>query len=217
MAEITTLLVKAGAGDREAQAAVYRFVEPSARKIARAMLRNRSRGPDFETMVLVDDAFASLMAEQQTPWADRSAFLRALHVRIRWILADYLRKLRTAKRGGRIEHLGLDAAEGLPNDDVPAPEEAAEAGEFALALVEELENLGRLRPDYADVIRMKWFLRLGNEAIAERMGVSAKTVANYDRGGRLLLFEWLQRRGFAPNGLRGERERADRTGPDAAD
>ncbi|MBX9625056.1 MAG: hypothetical protein K2X82_14710 [Gemmataceae bacterium] len=101
--ELTVLLRRAGAGDRDAADRLFRAVEAELRARARACLRHESTGHSLQTTLLIDGAFQQLVGRADIAWEDRAQFLRYAARAMRHILVDHAREriARDKGLGGR--------------------------------------------------------------------------------------------------------------------
>lgn len=140
---ITELLSRAGSGDRQAREQLFRFVEHELRKRARKYLRGETPPHDFQTTMLVDDAFIKLVGDQDLVWQNRSQFYTLAAKVMRRILIDDARRRNAIKRHGPPP----DALDLHP--DPPDPK-----GTEPLANLVLDEALGRLSESYPDLVEI---------------------------------------------------------------
>ena len=100
---------------------------------------------------------------------------------MRRFLVDYARSRGSSKRGGGAILLALDEALVLGPDTDPA----------VLALDGALVELKAMDPDLCELIELRFFGGLGNEEIAELLGVSSRTVIRRWRTARAWLHHYL--------------------------
>jgi hypothetical protein len=68
----------------------------------------------LQPSALVNEAFLRLMSGSPLAWKNRTHFFASSARLMRQILVDFARTQIAAKRGNRMPHLDLQAAEGLP-------------------------------------------------------------------------------------------------------
>jgi RNA polymerase sigma factor (TIGR02999 family) len=92
---------------------------------------------------------------------------------MRQILVNYARRKRSAKRGGRHEHVPFHEIEAT----LERPGDPAETGADALlALDESLSRLMSLDPRQGRIVECRFFSRMTIRATADALGVSPATV-----------------------------------------
>lgn len=154
---------------------------------ARALMRGERDDHTLQATVLVNEVYLKLIDQKQVPCNSRTHFFRVAARRMRQILVDHARGHRAEKRGGKLIKISLE-----------------EAGEVAvggrpvdlLALDEALEELDRLKPQYREIVELRFFSGLTIEQTAEALGLSTMSVKRQWR----FIKAWLQER------LRGEDE-----------
>jgi RNA polymerase sigma factor (TIGR02999 family) len=115
---------------------------------------------------LVHEAYLRLATEKSLHIENRAHFLSIAAQVMRWILVDYERNRRTAKRGGGAVKLTLA-------EDVRSP---SKLDIDLLALDEALERLAVLDPQQSQIIELRYFGGLSIEDTSECLGISPATV-----------------------------------------
>jgi RNA polymerase sigma factor (TIGR02999 family) len=165
--EVTELLVRFRAGDREAEAQLIPIVYTELRRLASRYF-NRERGDHtLEPTALVHEAFLRLACEDQPAWQDRAHFFGVAARIMRQILVDHARRHHSLKRGGDCQRSTM--TEELL---VYSPQKSAEL----LALDEALQRLAGQDERQCRVVEMKFFAGLNIEQIAAVLNVSPRTV-----------------------------------------
>jgi len=115
-------------------------------------------------------------------WENRSHFFAAAAEAMRRILVDRARRKQREKRGGgTAQHVDIDEVE------IAAP---AGNEDETLAVNEALDQLAALHPQKAEVVKLRYFVGLSFEEVAEVLGISVTTAKRewaYARG-------WLHRK-----------------------
>lgn len=178
---VSELLLDWGNGDREPLREVLPLVYNELRRLARHHLRQQRPNHTLETTGLVHEAFLRLAREKSLHVKDRAHFLGISAQLMRWILVDYERNRRAAKRGAGITRLSLD----------PGICEAPSQGQDVdlLALNEALDRLAKLDSRQSRVVELRYFGGLSVEDTSEFLGISPATVKRSWSSARL----WLQR------------------------
>lgn len=132
--DLTLLLRRAGAGDRDAADRLYRLVESDLRARARACLRREPPGHALQTTLLIDGTFQQLVGRADIRWEDRAQFYRYAARAMRHLVVDQAR-----------ERLARERALGGPParlEEVPDP--VAPGGLDPAALLAVHDALDRL-------------------------------------------------------------------------
>jgi RNA polymerase sigma-70 factor (ECF subfamily) len=165
-AEMTELLRRMACGDKEAEAELLPRVYRELRRIAAAYLRRERPDHTLQATALVHEAYLRLAADQGVDWKNRAHFFKLAAQLMRHILVDYARLRGADKRGGKEQRAAFD--ENL----VVSPQQCG----LILDVDRALGRLAELNPRQARVVEMRFFSGLGEEEIAEALGVSSKTV-----------------------------------------
>lgn len=148
--QVTRLLGEIDRGDRGAVDRLLPFVYDDLRALARRAHRGPSARHSLQPTALVHEAYARLVGSHGQ-WRDRQHFLAVAAMAMRQILADYARRMRREKRGGRRERVDL-------TDSVLA-EPAADAVDL-VALHDALEQLAAQDPRQARIVELRFFAGL---------------------------------------------------------
>ena len=155
--DITRLLERWGAGDRQASADLIALVYQELHTMARSQMRRERPGHTLQCTALVHEAYLRLTALDAARWQNRAQFF-AISARVmRHILVDHARARKAHKRGGDAEVVQLDEAL-----TVPAPEHVD-----LVALDRSLEKR---------VVELRYFGGLSIDETAEATGCSPMTV-----------------------------------------
>ena len=176
---VTRLLDQASGGDHAAASRLLPMIYGELRALAGSFLRAERPDHTLEPTALVHEAYLKLVGQAQVTWAGRAHFLAVAASAMRRILADHARRRRAAKRGGHWHRITLDEA--------VAPDAGCTLD--VLDLDEALHKLASLDQRKSRVVELRFFGGLTNQAVAEVLGVSRKTVADDWTVARL----WLRR------------------------
>jgi RNA polymerase sigma factor (TIGR02999 family) len=179
MGDITQLLQRARAGDKQAFNALFEALYPDLRRIARARLAPHVRGTMLDTTALVHEAYLKFeQAARLTP-GDRVHFLAYAANVMRSIIVDAARAGRSQRRGGDAARVTLDTN---------VAEAAAADGEQEILDVDAaLGRLAEMDERLARVVEMRYFGGMTEIEIGEAIGVTERTVRRDWEKARLLL------------------------------
>ena len=165
--DITVLLKKHSAGDAHALEQVLARVYDELRRIARSRLRRERPDHTLAATELVHEAFVKLVPVERVDWRSRAHFFAIASRAMRNVLVDHAVRRGAAKRGGGVQALTLNEADGSleqPLDEL-------------IALGEALNRLERLDARQAQVVECRFFGGLSIDETAEALNISAATVS----------------------------------------
>jgi RNA polymerase sigma factor (TIGR02999 family) len=166
------------------------LVYEELRRLARSHLRQQRPNHTLQTTALVHEAYMRLARDKGFVVESRAHFLGIAAQLMRWILVDYERNRRTAKRGAGATRLSLDdriAATSSSSSDVDL-----------LALDDALGRLSKLDLQQSRIIELRYFAGLSIEDTAQFLGVSAATVKRSWTSARAWLLREMDRGGAHP-------------------
>lgn len=184
-ADITELLRRWGDGDRTAEEDLFAAVLPNLRKLAQHLMAGERRGHSLQATELVDQLYLKL-AGSKIDWRSRGHFFAIAARAMRRYLIDH------ARGRPRAEFVGLDdLAQGLAQ---------ANPADLDLAVTIDglLEELGRIHPDWCQVVEVKYFLGLTDEEAADALGVKLRTLQRTWSDARQWLFSRMSAHGSGP-------------------
>ncbi len=164
--EVTELLLAWGQGDGSALDRLMPLVYDELRRLARIYMGRERDANVLQTTALVNEAYLRLVDSSRVRWQNRAHFFAVSSQLMRRVLVDLARARGRQKRGGGSIQVTLDE------------ELVGAAGQSAdlVALDDALTALAGADERAARVVEMRFFAGLGNEEIAEALGVSPKTV-----------------------------------------
>lgn len=137
------------------------------RKLARTRLRDDQAGQSIDATGLVHEAFIRLSKSDSCQWNGRGHFFAAAAEAMRRILIERARQRQTIKHGNGAFREELDVAHAAEwNRDLRL-----------IQLDEVLSQLEANDARKADVVKLRFFVGLNNEEIADALGVHVATVA----------------------------------------
>jgi RNA polymerase sigma factor (TIGR02999 family) len=183
----TKLLLDWGNGDREALEAFLPLVYDELRRVARHHLRLQRPNHTLQTTALVHEAYLRLAHDKPLAVENRVHFLGIAAQLMRWILVDYERSRRTAKRGAGATRLTLE--QGI------AAEKSVTSDVDLLALDSALDKLALLDAQQSRIIELRFFAGLSIEDTAKFLGTSPATVKRSWSSARAWLLREINRGG----------------------
>lgn len=165
--EITYLLQRHHAGDRDAFDRMVPLVYDQLRAIAhRQLARGGPRGLMLDTTSLVQEAYLQLVDEDGVDWQNRGHFFAICARAMRRIMVDDARRRLAAKRGG-------DAVEVTLQPDMVSADDSPEQ---VLAIDDALGKLAEFNPRLARLVECRYFAGMTEEETAEALETSLRTV-----------------------------------------
>jgi RNA polymerase sigma factor (TIGR02999 family) len=183
MGDVTELIQLAREGDRGAFDRLFESLYPDLTKIARRLLARGARDMGIDARALVNECYLKFVRRGRFTPSDEAHFLGYAAAVMRSIVVDEARAARTDRRGGRVEHLELDAEliETIKARSDQTPEVHA-----------ALESLSRVDARLGRVVEMRYFGGFEETHIAEALGLSTRTVRRDWEKARVLLADALR-------------------------
>ena len=187
MSEVTRILSAIEQGDSHAAEHLLPLVYDELRRLAAQRLADEKPGQTLQATALVHEAYLRLAEEKSLHAENRAHFLGIAAQLMRWILVDYERSRRAAKRGGGVTMISLD-------------HRLAERGSSAqtdvdlLALDQALERLTKLDSQQSQIIELRYFGGLSIEDTSEFLGISPATVKRSWASARAWLLREMSRK-----------------------
>jgi RNA polymerase sigma factor (TIGR02999 family) len=166
--QLTALLLRWRTGDCKALEAILPLVYNELRRLARHHLRQQRANHTLQSTALVHEAYLRLAGEKSLRIENRAHFLGVAAQLMRWILVDYERSRRAARRGAGAARLTLDPNIGAPRSGCGDVD--------LLALHETLDRLAKLDKQQSQIVELRYFGGLSIEDTSEFLGVSPATV-----------------------------------------
>ena len=181
---VTDLLVLFKDGDRKALAEAFPLVYEDLRRLARYHLRQQRPNHTLQTTALVHEAYLRLAQDSALNAESQSHFLAIAAQLMRWILVDYERSRRAAKRGAGATRVtfGTDVASSSQPADVDL-----------LALDQALNRLAKLDLQQSHIIELRYFGGLSVEDTAKLLGISPASVKRSWTSARAWLLREMNR------------------------
>lgn len=183
MSDVNQSLDRLTLDDSQAAAELLPLVYGELRRLAAARMAREPPGHTLQPTALVHEAWLRLAgSEGPAAWKGRAHFLAAASEAMRRILVERARRRQRLKRGAGAEHLALD------DDTLVAPVDDARI----LQVHEALERLGSDDPLKLEIVKLKFFVGLGNTDIAALLEVNEKTVRRHWEVAKVRLFREIQ-------------------------
>jgi RNA polymerase sigma factor (TIGR02999 family) len=166
---LTQVLQGIDRGEPKAADELLPLVYAELRRLAAHKMANEIPGQTLQPTALVHEAWLRLSQQSRSEWKNRDQFFAVAAEVMRRILVDRARRRRSQRRGGNLERVEMDSID-LPFDVTD---------ELALQVDEALERLAFEDPEKAKIVKLRFFVGLGNAEIAALLGVSEKTVQRH--------------------------------------
>ena len=181
MNEVTRILSALEQGEPQAAEQLLPLVYDELRRLAARRLAREKPGQTLQPTALVHEAYLRLVDTHQVQnWDSRGHFFSAAAEAMRRILVERARRRRRLRHGGEFRRLDLFETEAdvAPTDD-----------EQILQLDEALDRLAAVRPQAAELVKLRFFSGLSAEEAAPMVGLSPRSAR------RLWAFAraWLRR------------------------
>jgi RNA polymerase sigma factor (TIGR02999 family) len=166
-ADVTRLMARAGAGDREAARDLLPVVYEQLRALAVRKMAGEKPGHTLQATALVHEAYLRLVGNGEERWDGRAHFYVAAAEAMRRILIESARRKGRVKRGGDYRRVTLDSVS-LAGKPVPIEE--------ILSVDEAIRRLEKRDERMATIVRLRFFAGLETAEIAALLDVTDRTV-----------------------------------------
>lgn len=185
MTDMTRLLARLESGDGVSAGELLPLVYDELRQLAAQQMAHERPGQTLQATALLHEAYLRLVGPNQPPWQGRRHFIAAAGEAMRRILVEQARSKARLKRGGDRDRIDLDQVElscAAPADEL-------------LAIHEALERLATEEPVAAQVVKLRYFVGLSIEDVADSIGMSRSTAYEHWSYARAWLHNALYGRG----------------------
>jgi RNA polymerase sigma factor (TIGR02999 family) len=167
MSEVTQIIRAIDRGSASAAEELLPLVYEELRRLAAHKLSSEAPGQTLQATALVHEAWLRVAGpgREHRSWSGRRHFFNAAAEAMRRILIDRARRKHSERHGGslhRVDAEAIDIAAPLPDDQLEALHEA-------------LEELERLAPQVAELVKLRFFVGLTQAQAAETLGLSRST------------------------------------------
>lgn len=184
--DVSILIHKAGSGDGAAENELFGVINDRLRNLANGLMRHESPDNSLQASALVNEAYMRLAQQGAIKAAkDRRYLFGAAINSMKQILIDRSRKRKADKHGGKMTRQPIDVM--LEN-----VESGVGGGSFE-DLHEALDQLTEEKPRQAEVIQLHFLGGVGQQEIAELLGVSLKTIESDVRLAKAKLYTMLKK------------------------
>jgi RNA polymerase sigma factor (TIGR02999 family) len=166
MSDVTGILCAIEQGDSKAAEQLLPLVYDELRRLAAQKLAHEKPGQTLDATALVHEAYLRLVgACQDVHWDGRKHFFAAAAEAMRRILIEQARRKGRQRHGGGLQRVELpEEGPAIPPDD-----------EQVLLLDDALTRLAGIRPQAAEVVKLRFFSGLTIEETAPVVGFSPRT------------------------------------------
>jgi len=166
MSDVTRILSAIEQGDPLAAEQLLPLVYDELRKLAAAKLAQEKPGQTLQATALVHEAYVRLVdVDQAQQWDSRGHFFAAAAEAMRRILVDHARAKGSAKRGGTLKRIDIDAVD-VATKATP---------DQLLAIDDALAKLAREDPSAARLVELRYFAGLTVDEAGKALGMSTAT------------------------------------------
>jgi RNA polymerase sigma factor (TIGR02999 family) len=139
-------------------------------------------GQTLQATALVHEAYLRLAGGEKQEWQNRKHFFAAAAEAMRHILIARARRRLRLRHGGDVEQVELDELE----IGAPAKEEVL------VRLNDALEELQAVSPEQTEIVKLRFFVGLGEAEIAEILQLSERSVQRQWSYAKAWLFERIE-------------------------
>jgi RNA polymerase sigma factor (TIGR02999 family) len=166
MSEVTRILAAVERGDARAAAELLPLVYGELRRLASQKMAQESPGRTLQATALVHEAYLRLVdVESAQQWNGRGHFFAAAAEAMRRILVDQARHKKSAKGGGKLQRVEVEA------EQLAAPSRNVDL----IELDEALNKLASLDQRKAELVKLRFFAGLTIEQAASALGIAEST------------------------------------------
>ena len=180
MTEITRILNSIERGDSTASDRLLPLIYQELRNLAAAKLHDDATAKSLQPTVLVHEAYIRLVDnEQRQKWNSKGHFFGAAAEAMRRILVENARRKQSQKRGGDWQRLPLEHIE----------PESKPAQIDLFDLDEALRDLEQQWPEFAELVKLRYFAGLTIAEAAKAKSVSTATIERHWAFAKAWLFK----------------------------
>jgi RNA polymerase sigma factor (TIGR02999 family) len=186
MSDLTRILSEVEHGDPKAAEQLLPLVYDELRELAAWRPAMEKPGQTLQATALVHEAYLRLIGNEGAQrWDSRGHFFTAAAEAMRRILVENARRKARLRHGGGGHRVDLAEVEGHIAIKSPV--------EDLIALDEALEQLSRVDPQAAEVVKLRYFAGMTTAEAAELLGIAERTAYRTWSFARAWLFRYLHR------------------------
>jgi RNA polymerase sigma factor (TIGR02999 family) len=182
VSEVTRMLNAMSHSDSGTADELLPLVYNELRKLAAYRMAAEPAGQTLQPTALVHEAWLRLSGSESARFANRAHFIAAAAEAMRRILIERARRKARLRRGGRWERVDLESVTVASKD----PEETL------LAVHETLDRLEARDPLKAEIVKLRYFVGLSHQEIADALGLAEPTVRRHWAFARSWLYAELK-------------------------
>lgn len=182
MSDVTQLLDAIDSGQSRAADELLPLIYDELRRLAAHKLSVLPPGQTLQATSLVHDAYLKLTGGGKQRWENRRHFLAAAAEAMRHILIDRARRRARLRHGADAERVDLDAIEIAE----PARDEVL------LQLDDALDELQRVLPERAEIVKLRFFAGFSEAEIAGILNLSERSVQRHWSCAKAWLFQRIE-------------------------
>ena len=179
--DVTQLLHRIEAGDKQAGKELLPLVYAELRRLAQQKLGNELPGQTLQATALVHEAYLRLGGTDKK-WDGRGHFIAAAAESMRRILVERARRKKRVKHGGEQKRVEL-------NENVAA----RDISDDVLAIDSVFDDFASKHPEKAELVKLRFFVGLTNKEAADVLGISTSTADRHWTFARAWLFRELRK------------------------
>lgn len=181
MSDVTVILNAIESGNASTDD-LLPVVYAELRRLAAGKMKNEQPGQTLQATALVHEAFLKLVGGEST-WENRRHFFAAAALAMQRILIDRARRKQRLKHGGHFDRVEWTDPGLLPQ---------AEDDTQLIALGDALEEFEQEEPQKAELVRLRYFVGLGEDEAAKTLGISRATASRWWSYAKAWLFDRIQ-------------------------
>lgn len=169
-------------GQPRAAEELLKLVYDELRRVAAYKMAQQPAGQTLQPTALVHEAWLKLAGAEDASFRDRAHFFSAAAEAMRHILIDRARRKLAEKHGGGMERVPLEEYELI----------SPIADQQLLEVNEALDLFAKQYPVQAEVVKLRFFVGMTHEEIAELLDIAVSTAKTYWSFARAWLFDEMK-------------------------